>query len=299
MSVIPAEIIKRAIELDAAGFPPVPGESADEFFDRCAECDAAVAGFYTGLKDGDAVELFGGLKVCASEAIPAETLSGAHEVTQRLYGFAMTGVPGFFLGTTLGLLWGGCMFASEDGKLAVFLLRPVFRNRERWLFYRRTELAAHELCHAARRMLDDSQFEEYFAYQTSPSWLRRHFGNCFIHDRDAILFVIGALLLPIAQAVQTFWLAGFQTGWFWGLALWWPGWLVCRNLCSERVIRRAGRSLLAAGFRSENINAVLFRLSNAEIQALARQNPALAAEYVSSHDDLHWQVIRARFGGMQ
>ncbi len=55
------------------------------------------------------------------------------------------------------------------------LLNPITLNSKYELIAgeRRQELLAHELCHIARIALDSTLYEETFAYQVSPSPLRR------------------------------------------------------------------------------------------------------------------------------
>ena len=76
--------------------------------------------------------------------------------------FAIDYVPGFYLFEKVGLLWGGCSIYDDETEMKVFLLRPAFKNKKRFLIYDRTELIAHELCHCARQVLHDHAIEEFF-----------------------------------------------------------------------------------------------------------------------------------------
>ena len=217
-------------------------------------------------------------------------------MTDRLYSFRTRHVPGFFLSRDVGLLWGGCMICDPDHPLSVFLIRGAFRKRQRWLFYNRRELLAHELCHSMRQSLEEITLEEYFAYQTSPSRLRRYLGNCFIREYDAIWFVIPALLLLLAQVAQSFWLPGLPVWPFWPVALAYPAFLLIRNGISRRLVKRAAKKLAAFGV--EKPSAVLFRLDRGEIRRIgAMERPGEFEQYAAERkeSDFRWAILYARF----
>ena len=170
----------RIAGLDAAGFMPLPGESEADFIKRSEGILACHRDFEEMLEVQGKLTVFDFVEVKKEEKIPPEIMEQAGEVTWNLYRFKVSHVPGFFLSRAVGLLWGGCLIGDPDEHFSLFLIRNSFRKKERWLFYRRTELFAHELCHSMRMELHESTLEEYFAYQTSPSRLRRYLGNCFI-----------------------------------------------------------------------------------------------------------------------
>ncbi|PWM86034.1 MAG: hypothetical protein DBX90_02750, partial [Lentisphaerae bacterium] len=237
-----------------------------------------------------------GLQLRSQDRIPDEIIGEAEEVTDRLYSFRTRHVPGFFLSRDVGLLWGGCMICDPDHPLSVFLIRGAFRKRQRWLFYNRRELLAHELCHSMRQSLEEITLEEYFAYQTSPSRLRRYLGNCFIREYDAIWFVIPALLLLLAQVAQSFWLPGLPVWPFWPVALAYPAFLLIRNGISRRLVKRAAKKLAAFGV--EKPSAVLFRLDCGEIRRIgAMERPGEFEQYAAERkeSDFRWAILYARF----
>lgn len=188
------------------------------------------------------------------------------------------------------------MISDPDEFLSIFLIRGAFRTRRKWLFYNRQELLAHELCHSMRQSLRDVPLEEFFAYQTSPSRLRRYLGNCFIREYDAVWFVIPALLLFGAQLTQSFWLPGLPVWPFWPLALAYPAFLLVRNALSRRLVFRAERRLAVFGI--DNPGALLFRLTTPEIREIGGlTDRALFDRFVEERAaaELRWRVIRSRF----
>ena len=290
----PEAELARGVELDGAGFLPRRGESAEQFFRRVETILGIHREFEAELAAAGEVGVYG-LQLRSQDRIPDEIIGEAEEVTDRLYSFRTRHVPGFFLSRDVGLLWGGCMICDPDHPLSVFLIRGAFRKRQRWLFYNRRELLAHELCHSMRQSLEEITLEEYFAYQTSPSRLRRYLGNCFIREYDAIWFVIPALLL-LAQVAQSFWLPGLPVWPFWPVALAYPAFLLIRNGISRRLVKRAAKKLAAFGV--EKPSAVLFRLDRGEIRRIgAMERPGEFEQYAAERkeSDFRWAILCARF----
>ena len=205
-------LIQRAAELDQQGFLPLPGETPEAFLERFEQSEKAYAQFQEQLDNAGTARLFEEFEVRTEERIPDGIIAEAAEKTKTLYGFENTRVPGFFLSGKLGALWGGCMIGDPDNGFAVMLLRSSFRDVNKWYLYERSELIAHELCHAMRQSLCDVRLEEYFAYQTGSSFLRRNFGNCFIREIDAVLFILPTFLLLGATVLREF------------TRLWYPLW---------------------------------------------------------------------------
>ncbi len=291
----PEAELARGVELDGAGFLPRRGESAEQFFRRVETILGIHREFEAELAAAGEVGVYG-LQLRSQDRIPDEIIGEAEEVTDRLYSFRTRHVPGFFLSRDVGLLWGGCMICDPDHPLSVFLIRGAFRKRQRWLFYNRRELLAHELCHSMRQSLEEITLEEYFAYQTSPSRLRRYLGNCFIREYDAIWFVIPALLLLLAQVAQSFWLPGLPVWPFWPVALAYPAFLLIRNGISRRLVKRAAKKLAAFGV--EKPSAVLFRLDCGEIRRIgAMERPGEFEQYAAERkeSDFRWAILYARF----
>ena len=283
-------------ELDAAGFLAGCGESEEDYLARVSKIKLAHAEFSARLAAGGDVEALPGITVRQDDAIPEDFYDAPADITEKLYGFAVRHVPGFFLSRQVGMLWGGCLIGDTDRHFSLFLLRGSFRTRKKWCFYRRDELLAHELCHSARQVLGECTLEEFFAYQTSPSSLRRTFGNCFINDRDAVLFVVPPLLLLAAEILRSVWFCRFPSWIFWILALVYPVYLLIRNDRSTRLLRSAERKLTSCGVTMPL--AVLFRCTREEMREIA----ALAdAESLRQYADgkaereVRWRIIRERF----
>ena len=290
------ELLRQAALLDAAGIIPGRNESAEDFFSRAQRSFDVQRQLANALLTEGGATVFDEIKITRELRADPAILEEAGVVTENLYGFKVQHVPGFFLSGSVGLLWGGCLIGDPDLDLSLFFLRDSFKERKKWLFYDRTELAAHELCHSARTAINEVMLEEYFAYRTSSSPLRRYLGNCFIRDYDALLFVIPALFLPVAQFLQ---MAVFPRLWvfpFWILALIYPVYLLIRNQKARNLVNRARKVLKKC--EVEMVEAVLFRCTPPELEDISRlDNRRQLEEYVNSRgeSELRWLVIGRRF----
>lgn len=289
------EVLDKLISLDAAGFLITEGESAEEFLQRVSDTDKVYADFNAELDAGKKVKIFDLFEVDADCRISPELAGEAAKITGDLYGFAVNHVPGFYLTKEIGLLWGGCLIGDPDEKFAVFLLRDAFRKHRRFLNYCREELLAHELCHSVRHVMCEPRLEEYFAYQTSPSPLRRYLGNCFISDKDAWGFLIPVMFLPLAEITRVLWLPGFPSWIFWIIAAIYPAFLLWRNHRSRSLVNRARKVLLAAGVGF--CEAVLFRAVPEELKVIGAMEPSGFEQYAAekAETSLRWKVIYERF----
>ena len=281
---------------DAAGMPPGPGESFAAYQQRLISCEQQLEAMEKVLAEEGRTRLFDNIEVTAADRVPPELLHEAAEITAPLYGFAVRRCPGFFLSRDVGALWGGCLINDSEGAVpAVFFLRSHFRTQERFFIYNRRELQAHELCHLARQMIRDPELEEFFAYQTSPSRFRRYLGNCFVRQRDALYFMVPALLLFVAQMLQFFWYPRMLTWPFWIAAVGFPLYLLLRNAMGRENYFRAQNRLLACGVTAAQ--QVLFRTTAAEREEIRKLNgPAdWEAFLAGKQQDLRWRIIRYRF----
>ncbi len=290
------ELLRQASLLDAAGIIPGKDESEENFFHRAQRSFDVQRQLSNALITEGGTTVFGEIEITGDRRTDPAILEEAGVVTEQLYGFKVQHVPGFFLSGSVGLLWGGCLIGDPDLDLSVFFLRDSFKNRKKWLFYDRTELAAHELCHSARTALNEVMLEEYFAYRTSSSALRRYLGNCFIRDYDALLFVIPALFLPLAQFVQMFFWPKMPVFPFWIAALIYPVYLLVRNQRARNLVNRARKVLKNCGITMAE--AVLFRCVPQELDELSRlKDGDELVEYVNKkgETELRWRVIARRF----
>lgn len=274
------------LELDAMGLLPAPGEDAKEFAAKLSSLSNALAKLNDELKANPVTEIASGIKISKDCSIPKDIYEEALQITQKLYAVRPVWVPGFFANESFGALWGGCALSDPASKLVLFIIRKAFAKRRRWLVYDRQELMAHEMIHAAHQSFNEWQFEEYFAYRSAKTALRKFFGGCFIHKYDAMCFLLPVLLLPLAQLLVLHNVITLPMWIFWVIAGIYPVYLAVRCTVINMIAAKARKFLLQSGIKAAD--AVLFRLNVREIRSLARK-------VMPAGDDLRWQIIRKRF----
>ncbi len=285
-------------EADSNGFMMAPGESISDYKKRLLEMVTAYSAIEKDIQNTKDYDIFGEFVLNTEKRINVEILDEAAELTREYYDFSINWVPGFFLSKSLGFLWGGCAISFPENQVSVFIIRANFAKKKRWLFYRRDELLAHELCHVARMPVKDRTFEELFAYRLSPSRLRRYMGNCFRHDYDAVLFIIPIFLLLAVQVSRLFLnLERIIPIWpFWIIAAGYPIFLFARNHFNRNIFFKAKRNLEKAG--SSKALPVLFRCSKDELIKISElKDPAALRKWLNdkSSSELRWKVMKFRF----
>lgn len=269
------------IALDKRGIFPYETENVDAFLRRAEETfpsDAVPAEFRE------------------AEPIPSDVIREGGFLTEKLYAFRRTDDRGFFFTRGIGLLGGGCTVCDLESKRCFFLLRTPFARRKKWFCYRRDELLAHELCHVARATVDDPALEEFFAYQTSFSCLRRAIGDFFSSPYDAILFLIPTLLLPAASFARVMWFPQLPLWGFYLLLGIVMGFLAVRSRLRRRLVSRARRNLSNFGVRQPL--AVLFRSTQKEMKEISALSDLAAWQKwleKKSAKSLRWGIISRRF----
>lgn len=271
--------------LDASGVIPAPGETLSAFLER-AEAELKAPPF----------DVSGDPDFKDAEPIPPEILAEGTECTERLFGFAIPRVPGYFVKHGMGLLWGGFTIEDEHGRVC-FALRDSFRTRRRWFLYDRAELLAHEQCHAARTPLGDDAYEEMLAYMTSEkNFLRRYLGGCFRSRAGSVAVCVFLAVLFAAELAAAFRILPFALPlWpFMTVFLLFVLGVLIRNHIARRRYFRAEKNLSAVADRPD---AMLFRATADEIGRIAdtapEEIPALLERF--AQNELRWAVALRRF----
>ncbi len=282
--------------LDRHGWLWGPGESFPEYLRRIQSEAEALARLETDLQFRGMAKVDGTVSVRAGDRIPPEILNAAAETTHKLFAFKLDWAPGFFVREGVGWLWGGCAWHDEERDCTMFLIRNDFRNSEKYLIYSRRELVAHELCHVARAaFVNDWQLEEFFAYRTSQSALRRYMGNCFSTRWDAWLFLAPSLLILVAQLVNVF-LVPIPIWPAWAILVLGLGYLLWRNHRARQRFFRARHKLRS--WLKQNAQAVLFRSTWEEIGKIGKmhgRNEFFAWARKQAETEPRWRVIEHRF----
>ena len=257
-------------KLDDNGCFAGVNESFAEFKSRLILEKRELDKFDKKITSGEATEIIDDIKVVKDDLIPLEIINEAGETTQKFYDFRIDYLPGFFLNKDIGLLWGGCSIYDEKSGQRIFLIRKNFKNSHNWFIYDRNELLSHELCHDARQILNDRKLEEFFAYQTSKSALRRYIGNCFISEADALLFVLPPILLLLAQLSQIYIFPNLSIVPFWAFTIGMIIFFFLRNHLARKIFFNASAKI--EKFKIEKSSAFLFRCTSSEMAEIAKLN---------------------------
>lgn len=282
-------------ELDARGFLCGKDEDRTAYVNRLRTLQKNIATMSDALAR-DGIYDIEGLKLNQADMIAPRFFHEVKATCERLYAFSIDWVPGFFIDPSFSLLFGGCAFYFYPDFFAVFIIRRSFKQKDRWLIYRRQELLAHELCHVARIGLGSTTYEESFAYQTAQSPFRRLLGGLFHRQQDSFLFLGVTFLLLTAQILRTQFMPGLPIWPFWSLLAAVVAWLAARHGYYCRLFNKALKT--CARLAGDNAMPVLFRSSDQDITALAAiSNDDDARNWLAKRREtsLRWQVIHARF----
>lgn len=253
------------LRLNAQGWIPGPGESEKEFLARVQ----AGVDFFNKQKG----------------KIPPQHWMWSEEQLQFLYGFS----PKWCVASlsSKGLAFWQAAATWIDVKRIYFIrIRP-----SRWVsfFVDRNELLSHEAIHAARAAFQEKKYEEFFAYQSSSSKWRRIFGPLFRTPVEATILVCLLLGGAVVQWIEL--IAGkelFSAIWFWVASLFTLT-LFIRLLYMKRHIEKASNYLLSVLGDRSIVRSILFRLTDREIDQLAKN------QTIQPKNELRWQLIQEAY----
>ncbi len=284
------------IEFDQNGLFVSGNENANDFKRRMKLLFDNLTSIKNDLKKAEGLEICDGIKAQSDDVIASEIMNEAATTTDQLFSFSATWVPGFFLSKSLGFMWGGCAVYYPESGLSMFLIRKNFKDNAKFFIYKRQELLAHELCHAARLPLNDPIYEEHFAYMTSKNKFRQYFGNCFQGRWDAHLFLGPVLLLLAVQIFRTFVANGEMTiAPFWILITIYPTYMLLRSSKQRKNYFKALKNL--NNLNITNSRAILFRSVTKEINRMAILEGKSLINFINykCKESLRWKIIKKRF----
>ncbi len=179
------------------------------------------------------------------------------------------------------LPWQGAVlweYSTEDGKKYPVVQLRKSSSKIYSKMYKKEELLAHELVHAARFAFKEPIFEEVFAYQTSQSLLRRFLGPLFMFPFEAGLFAFICLITPLITLLGSFfgglWLIFSAASFFVG-----------RLLLIQALFFLCQRKLEKIGLQGSDVLPVMVRLSDREIIKIALYSKEKAAHSFRSQEE--------------
>lgn len=269
--------LKTLSELDSRGFIIGPEETPEKYTERLKVFEKNLKEMDTELKEKNCLTVED-LSFPASEKIPQESFNPATKITENLYDFKITWVPGFFVTPSFGMLFGGCAYSFAPEFFSLFIIRNSFKKKKKWLFYERDELMSHELCHVARFAMGSHKYEEQFAYQTSTSSFRKNFGCMMRSAWETYIIMILLLGMLVTQVSLIMfkgeWLASRTiiqnpVHWFYAALFLFVGYLVLRQKKQNKDF--AGTLDLLSTF-TKNPKALAFRLTDEELDEISKLN---------------------------
>lgn len=287
-------------EWNNLGLIPGPEESEDKFLERANYCLT----LKKHLK-----ERLGNEVPFATEA-PAryQGLEEALLKTKKHYDIIPEWVPLFYSNYKLTPWHGGCAWifqVTENApKAALLQLRKAFQSSKHYLsIYHRDELVAHELSHVGRIAFEEPKFEEFLAYRSSGSLLRRWLGPIVQSALESLIFVLALILIFLLDIflisigneelfLKAMWIKVIPLGML-VFALGRLSWRHYRfNNCFKHLLRILGSK--------KATNAVMYRLTDQEIIDFSRKDSMAVKEYINKHRErsLRWHLIsKAYFDG--
>ncbi len=243
---------EELLSLNRLGFIPGPKESEEKYLQRVESTKSAF------LKLGE-------------EAIPTSHWEWVEKKLCDGFDFIPRSLPAFYSNRALALWQGAAAWVERDQILAI-QLRTAFKKGSFLGIYSRSEILAHEAVHAARSAFPADIWDEYFAYMTSEKPWRRVLGPIVRSPWEIwplLIFCILGPFMPLFFLLASLWLLlGF-----------------CRLIQGHLVLKKAGQTLFKKGFSKEKIRHILFRLTNDEIQKLAKGKDLL------EEPTLRWQLL--------
>lgn len=279
----------KLLNYNHKGLLPGPVESEEEFLRRADYC--------LHLQE----ILVEKLPFSTEDAGASSVLTAGVAETSRRYDCAPEWVQVFFSNYQLMPWHGGCAWIFQlsiaEPTAAFFQLRKAFRDHRVYLgMYDRDELIAHELVHVGRMMFEEPVYEEMLAYRTSKSAWKRWSGPLVRSSAESAWFVF--LLMPIIFLDLYLLFNGYES-YYWKMM--WLKLLPCAIVIAGvvRLMRRHRtfeRSLTnLKGCVGDNAEAVIYRLTDLEIDAFAEMSPEDIHKYAAADRSLRWRVIRLAY----
>jgi hypothetical protein len=247
---------QEILMLNEEGFIPGPQETEEMFLKRVRETQ----------------EFFSN-----GEWIPEAHWSWVRPCMKEIFDFRPTCVAARYSNEKL-TPWQGAVVWID--RVSTVQLREGLRKGSYLGIYSREEILSHESAHMARAGFNEDRYEEFFAHMTSDKKWRRVLGPIVQRPWEVwpLLGAVGmGALYPICYWMAIVWI---------GLGF---GRLIKRH---QRLERAAG-SILKVVEDERSARAVLFRLTDEEIDRFARGESV--EMYAAQQNCLRWRLIRLAY----
>lgn len=215
----------------------------------------------------------------AGDWIPPSHWDWVRESLNQIFDVKPLYICAFYSDQSLAL-WQGAATWVEGGQIAAVQLRTGLRKGTYLRIYSREEILAHEAVHGIRCAFNEDRNEEFFAYMTSEQKWRRVLGPILQRPWEVwpfFLSCLGGVFWPICYLGAAVWSAvGFY-----------------RLISQHLILRRAGEHLFNILGDARTVRAVLFRLTDQEIDRFSQND--LIVPYIQEQKELRWRLIRLAY----
>lgn len=223
----------------------------------------------------------------------------ALQITDNLYGIMPSWMPIIISDVGLAPWHGGCAWFFTHNKCPGVVLQLSSRFNKRGNLchlYSSEEICAHEITHAGRIMEEQDDFEEIFAYQTSPSSFRKWLGPIIQASHEVYIFLT-LLLLSLSVDVSVLLFPDFQLLSSWAMLtkffpLLYGLWLFVRLMYTRKIWTRALVNLKKIPLK-EPAEHLHYRLTSTEIKIFSRMTPEQILAYMQDQKkhSFRWKFL--------
>lgn len=234
------------------------------------------------------------------DKMPLGNRRPALDRTNRLYGFAATWVPSFYSNQSLAPWHGGSAWIPnphDTNPTTYVQLRKAFQSQPSYLWiYRRNDLLTHEYAHIARMSFDEPKYEELLAYKSSESSFRRFFGPIVVSPIESWLFIAVIFFITFLD-YSTIYMGNLKLYaslmWLKLLPIAMIAYGTWRLYQLHGAFSRAWRHINTIINNPQQTNAIIFRLSDAEIDRFAGGSPQTVIQYAQEQKgkSLRWRLL--------
>lgn len=286
---------EQLAKYNSQGLIPGPDETEDAFVERVHFCLQIDQELRASIIPG----------VSISEEKYPDFQEAAFSVTQPFFDMRPSWVPLFFGNLNLTPWQGGCAWIfqlrKETPVSALLQLRKAFLYKKKYLLiYSRDEVMAHEFAHVGRMLFEEPKFEEVIAYRTATSAFRRFFGPLLQSPAEALIFVLilgMIVLIDVALVISGHWTLYEHAMGLKLIPCVMLGWWIVRLWKKQRQFSSCLRKLEEVLDSKPHANAVIYRLTDREIETFSRMTPSEICQKVKECYDtsLRWRVLRHYF----
>ncbi len=217
----------------------------------------------------------------------------------NLFDFAPHCLCAFFDNQDLSIFQGATTWiCAFDKSLVPFIqLRRALHKGSFLKIYSLEEILAHEAVHAARAAFQEPKFEEFFAYATSSTFLRRFLGPIAGSPKGMLFFGMSLFSFMLFQVFSFFSLRPFLfLSLLTGFGMFAAFALILLRLTQQRfVFRKAFQKLSCITKSKKKAMAILFRLKDDEIKEFARMQEKEIIAYVEKEPTLRFRLLRLAY----